>query len=178
MQSLKRWMGVITLVLGIVVLVFGILLTIGAASMPGTVVATVEDESFPVIEHTGKAQVTMTNNVIDSADEITDSAEAIRDARWEASNANPAIGMNTPDLTGATTVEVVLAPGVSVPVSQINMMVGETVLASAAGAIATGGVILYIGIATILAGIALILAGFTLHKMTEGMAMMAQRMAS
>ena len=145
----------VVLALGVVGLAFGILLIVAAGSAQGEVIKRVKDEHFPVITHTGEKELTMTAEIIDTAEEIENTAEAIRDARWQAGI--PA------DLTGTITVNMVTPMG-TVPVSQVNCVVGESLFNSALGSLALAGLVRYIGIATLILGIALILAGFLLYR--------------
>ncbi|MDD5093668.1 MAG: hypothetical protein PHV74_04705 [Dehalococcoidia bacterium] len=160
----QRWISLAVMAMGLVTLVLGIFLTVGGIMMPGSIMDDVKDEQFPVLTHTGTAQVTMSmDNIISSQGELKDSAEAIRDARWEASMANPYIGAHTLDISGQTTMDV-MQGGQKIPVSEINMMLGETVFNLANMGIGLSQIVLFVGIASILSGLCLVLLGFFLNK--------------
>ena len=168
--SLQKCSCVTVLSVGLIALVLGIFLTVGGALMPNTIMDSVKDDQFPVLTHTGYGQITMAaDDIIDSRGEVQDSADAIKKARWESSQANPMIAANTLDISGQTTVDVV-NQGFEFPVSEINLMLGEVVFNMADMGMGIAQVILFVGIACIVIGLGLILAGFTLNKAQTSMA--------
>jgi len=164
MPSLQRCSCGAVLAVGVVALIIGIILTVGGALMPGTIMDTVEEDQFPVLTHTGNAQVTMAmNNIIDTHSEVTDSADAIKEARWEASENNPMINAHTLDISGQTTVNVV-NQGYEFPVSEINLMLGEVVFNMADMGIQIARIILFVGIGLLVMGLGLIVSAIMLNK--------------
>ena len=164
MPSLQRCSCGAVLAVGVLALIIGIVLSVGGALMPGTITDTVEDDQFPVLTHTGNAQITMaSDNIIDTRSEVQDSADAIKEARWEASLNNPMISARTLDISGQTTVDVV-NQGMEFPVSEINLMLGEVIFNMADMGLDLAQVILFIGIACLVMGLGLIVAAVMLNK--------------
>ena len=164
MPSLQRCTCGAVLAVGVVALIIGIILTAGGALMPGTIMDAVEDDQFPVLPHTGNGQITMAaDNIIDTHSEVKDSADAIREARWESSLNNPFINARTLDISGQTTVDVVNQE-MEFPVSEINLMLGEVVFNMADMGIGIAQIILFVGIACLVMGLGLILAAIMLNK--------------
>ncbi len=156
MQAVARWIWVPVIICGIIALIVGIALIAGAAGLNGQVMDAVKDESLPVLTYAGGELTPHPDNLIDTPSEISDSAEAIKDWRWNVGKAYPLV---TP-------------PGeVNPAVSQnwFNFLTAESVLNSATTGLALGQVVNFSGIALLFAGIALILCGIVMNKVVGGL---------
>jgi hypothetical protein len=134
------------IVIGVIVLAAGAFLIVRGTGVKSTVMKAVKDEQVAPMSIISD-KLTPGTGIIDTPKEITDTADAIRDARWAISK-----------------------PADSTNQAQSNLMVVETVLRSSAAGLSTGLLMEILGIIALLVGVALIAGGFAITGIARMMA--------
>lgn len=160
---MAKTIGAIVLIIGVACLAFGVVFIVQSSSAHSEVIDTIAKEKFPVLEYSAVQYpyLNATSELIDTADEIKSTADALEDARHKITE--PLEGQA---LFGKLFTTPTPMPGVGTLEfhDYASILAFESAMNAARTNMAMASMLQFIGTINVILGIALILTGIVVCK--------------